>query len=130
MESKNLSEQELSRMLDARELEKDNLRKQTSHNFTITLVIASLLLAAAIFFFPSAVPNPKTNDSLQHAKNKILENKNLVSQHGLESSPKSLTQPLNTEDLKFAVDIITFGQSPELKKTSSEQAQETLQKKP
>lgn len=125
------TEAELVEFLDAKEREKDLLQKQTSRKFTLILVVFISALSATIYFFPSKIQNEGTAPvdkpvaappkplpaPLQALYNPDPENKDPALAQDLKPftpQPGAMNQ---TEDIRFAMELMNFMDAPSLKNT-------------
>lgn len=122
--SREPSEAELRIMLEEREREKDLARNQTSRKFSRILVGFVVALAGAVFFFPSKpvsvapaarakavpatpLPTPLNPDPTNSDPAMVKDLKPFTPQAGAKGG--------NTEDVRFAVQLLNFMDAADLK---------------
>ena len=116
------SEAELRTMLEEREREKELARIQTSRKFSRILVISLVTLAAVIFFYPvkpvavapiakakiaAPLPTPLNPDPTNSDPAMVNDLKPFTPQPGAKGG--------NTEDVRFAVQLLNFMDAADLK---------------
>ena len=121
-ESNDPSEAELRTMLEEREREKELARKETSRKFSRILVISRVTLAAVIFFYPvkpvavapiakakiaAPLPTPLNPDPTNSDPAMVKDLKPFTPQPGAKGG--------NTEDVRFAVQLLNFMDAADLK---------------
>ena len=121
-ESNDPSEAELRTMLEEREREKELARKETSRKFSRILVVSLVTLAAVIFFYPvkpvavvpiakakitAPLPTPLNPDPTNSDPAMVNDLKPFTPQPGAKGG--------NTEDVRFAVQLLNFMDAADLK---------------
>ena len=123
-ESREPSEAELRVMLEEREREKDLARQQTSRKFSKILVVSLMVLAGVILCFPSKpmvvapsplaravmaapVPTPVNPDPTNSDPALVQDLKPFTPQAGAKGG--------NTEDVRFAAQLLNFMDAADLK---------------
>lgn len=124
LESREPSEAELRAMLEEREREKDLARKETSRKFSRILVISAVIMTGVIFFYPgkplavapariakvvpaAPVPTPLNPDPTNSDPAMAKDLKPFTPQPGAKGG--------NTEDVRFAVQLLNFMDAADLK---------------
>ncbi len=136
-EKRNLSEAELRSMLEARELEKELARKQTSREFSILLLVFILTLGGLLYFFSDKLADAET-PSVEKPKIAVpmptpLNPDPTNSDPGLVKDLKPfMIQPAQggdgTEDVRFAVELLNFMDAADLKSVIPRKAEEPAKK--
>lgn len=134
---------ELLDFLEQKEREKDVLRKQTSRKFSIVLAVFVITLSAIIYFFPSKIQNqgpapakkavveaPKPLPTpLKALYNPDPENKDPALAKDLKPFTPQDGAMNQTEDIRFAMQLMNFMDAPTMKTTLPIKDQEP-EKKP
>ncbi|MES2661655.1 MAG: hypothetical protein V4689_23760 [Verrucomicrobiota bacterium] len=136
-EERDPTEAELRVMLEARELEKELLRKRTSRKFSIILVVFILTLAGVIFCIPGKLgiaespplakpvaavplPTPLNPDPTNSDPALVKDLKPFMLQPGQEGDQK--------ENIRFAVELLNFMDAANLKTIIPPKAEEPVKK--
>lgn len=128
LENREPSEAELRSMLEARDREKDLERSRTSRKFTRILLGSLAVLVAAIWLFPGkqadvgAPPVVKASPALALPAPNSLNPELAKTDPGLAHDLAPFTiQPGQgggqTEDIRFAMQLLNFMDAPSLRKT-------------
>ncbi len=125
IESREPSETELRSMLEARELEKDLARDQTRRTFNVILLVFVILLSGVVWLLPkkqfNAVappikkPAPVVQAPIQ--PNSFLEKTDPGLAHDLAPFTPQPGQGNQTEDIRFAMQLLNFMDAANLKQT-------------
>jgi hypothetical protein len=124
LDSREPSEAELRTMLEEREREKDLARNETSRKFSRILIISAVVLTGAIFFYPAKplavapariakaviaapMPTPLNPDPTNSDPAMVEDLKPFTPRPGAKGG--------DTEDVRFAVQLLNFMDAADLK---------------
>ncbi len=125
IESREPSDAELRSMLDARELEKDLARDRTRRTFNVILLVSITALSGVIWLFPKkplyvvSLPAKKPAPLVQAPRppSSSLENSDPGLAHDLAPFTPQPGESNQSEDIRFAMQLLNFMDAPSLKQT-------------
>ncbi len=142
-ENRQPTEAQLRRMLDARELEKEMARKQTSRNITKVLLLSAAVVIGAVFCFPSS---RKIVTDAAHGGTDPAAQAAILSQQRAELAKAAASAAEVPEemkpfvakpsedglksDIRFTMELMNFMQAPEPPRTAKDAAAKVPGKSP